>query len=196
MMLMSARQLHKHIERLSNLLRTESRQLLSGHGLQPVQLEVLHYLSVCNRYSDTAKGVTEYLGQTKGTVSQSIKVLKRKGFVTKHVDKTDKRMVHLKITHSAKSLLKLTVPAPLFCNATKRIQNQSMNQILNTLIALLRTVQKANGLKSFGVCRSCRYNQKTAGGDYLCGLTKEVLSANEVQLICREHDDGEQALSV
>ena len=193
---MSAGQLHKYIERLSNLLRTESRQLLSGHGLHPVQLEVLHYLSVCNRYSNTAKGVTEYLGQTKGTVSQSIKLLESKGFLTKHVDKADRRVVRLKITTRAKSLLNMTVPAPLFANAAQRIQDHSMNQILTTLIALLRTVQKANGLKSFGVCRSCRYNQKTADGNYLCGLTREVLSANDVQQICREHDDGEQALSV
>lgn len=193
---MSVKQIHNHIERLSNLLRTQSRQLLSDYGLQPVQLEVLHYLSMCNRYSDTVKGVTEYLGQTKGTVSQSIKVLERKGLVTKHIDSADKRVLHLKITSNARSLLNKSVPAPLFNNAGRRLKKQSMHQILNALISLLRTVQKANDLKSFGVCHSCRYNQKTADDKYLCELTKEVLSVEDIQLICREHEDGERVFGV
>lgn len=193
---MSAKQIHNYIERLSNLLRTESRQLLTSHGLQPIQLEILHYLSVCNRYSNTAKGVAEYLGQTKGTVSQSIKVLERKGLITKHVDNFDKRIVHLKITSNARTLLKKTVPAPLFSNAGKLIKEQSMKQMQSALKSLLMAVQKANGLKSFGVCHTCRYNQQLNNGNHLCRLTKEVLSSKEVQLICREHDDGEQVFSI
>lgn len=193
---MSAEEIHNHIERLSNLLRAESRKQLTGHGLQPVQLEVLHYLSVCNRYSNTGKGVAEYLGQTKGTVSQSIKVLERKGLVTKHVDNADKRIVHLIISNSARKLLKNTVPASLFSNACKRIKKQSMSQIINALASLLLAVQRANGLKSFGVCYSCRHNKNLNNGNYLCGLTKEVLTSNEVQLICREHDNCEQISSV
>jgi len=193
---MSTKQIHNYIERLSNLLRTESRQLLTSHGLQPIQLEILHYLSVCNRYSNTAKGVAEYLGQTKGTVSQSIKVLERKGLITKHVDNIDKRIVHLKITSNARTFLKKTVPAPLFSNAGKLIKEQSIKQIQSALKSLLMAVQKANGLKSFGVCHTCRYNQQLNNGNHLCGLTKEVLSSKEVQLICREHDDGEQVFSI
>lgn len=188
---MSANEIHNQIERLSNLLRTESRKQLTGYGLQPVQLEVLHYLSVCNRYSNTGKGVAEYLGQTKGTVSQSIKVLERKGLVTKHIDNTDKRIVHLVITNSARKLLKNTVPASIFSNACKRITKQSMSQITSALTSLLMAVQKANGLKTFGVCYTCRYNKILNDGNYLCGLTKEVLTSKEVQLICREHDDCE-----
>ena len=63
------------LERLASLLRSERRNRLLKHGLQPIQFEVLYYLSICNRYSDTPMGVTDYLGQTKGTVSQTLKVL-------------------------------------------------------------------------------------------------------------------------
>ena len=63
------------VERLSELLKVDSRQAGVEQGLQPVQVEVLHYLSICNKYSDTPMAVTEYLGLTKGTVSQTLKVL-------------------------------------------------------------------------------------------------------------------------
>jgi hypothetical protein len=57
------------VGRLASPVRNEARQALAEHGLQPVQFEALHYLTRCNRYSDTPMAVTEFLGQTKGTVS-------------------------------------------------------------------------------------------------------------------------------
>lgn len=41
-------------------------------GLQLVHVEILQYLSVCNRYSDTTQTISEYLGQTKGSIFQSL----------------------------------------------------------------------------------------------------------------------------
>ena len=193
---MSANEIHNHIERLSNLLRTESRQTLMEHGLQPVQLEVLHYLSACNRYSNTGKGVAEYLGQTKGTISQSIKVLERKGLIAKQIDQDDKRIIRLVITSNARNLLKETIPASLFRNARKKMKKHAMEQIANSLTSLLTAVQKANGLKSFGICHTCKHNIILNDGNYLCGLTKEVLTPKEVQLICCEHDVCVQPPSV
>ncbi len=71
------------LERLASLLRSESRTMLLEHGLQPVQFEALQYIANCNRYSDTPMAVTEFLGQTKGTVSQTLKVLEKKGLIEK-----------------------------------------------------------------------------------------------------------------
>ena len=71
------------LERLNNLLRMEMRAFGLSYGLLPVQIEALTYLTRCNRYSDTPQAVTEYLGLTKGTVSQSLKVLEQKGFFGK-----------------------------------------------------------------------------------------------------------------
>ena len=80
---MKTNQIYDYVERLSELLRVDARQKGAEHGLLPVQLEVLHYLSICNQYSDTPMAVTEYLGQTKGTVSQTLKVLENKALLVK-----------------------------------------------------------------------------------------------------------------
>ena len=185
---MSAKQIHIYIERLSNLLRNELRKAGAAHGLQPVQMEALHYLSVCNRYSDTPMGVTEYLGQTKGTISQSLNVLTKKGFVTKKADSKDKRITHLEITNSGKKLLNEAIPAPVFIDACKLLHQKKQTQIVQALDALLSSIQQANNMKSFGVCRTCRYNQRLDDKRYVCGLTQEPLSSAEIQLICREHE--------
>ena len=184
---MSAEQIQSYIERIANLFRNELRKTGAEYGLQPVQIEALHYLSVCNRYSDTPMGVTEYLGQTKGTVSQSLNVLARKGFLVKKPDGSDKRVTRLRVSPKGRKLLARAIPAAQLTAACSHIDRDSQAAISAALLQLLRALQRANAMQSFGVCHTCRYHQVVAGG-YRCGLTQEPLQAAETQLICREHE--------
>ncbi len=186
---MKANQIYDYIERLGNLLRTDSRRGGAEHGLPPVQLEALHYLSLCNRYSDTPMATTEYLGQTKGTVSQTLKVLEKKGFLTKVADDNDKRVIHLKVSRMGDKLLQKFIPSRQFVDACEQLSEQSQTKIVACLKELLQTTQRTNGMKTFGVCHTCRYNQKKKNKHYFCKLTQEPLSSDEIQLICREHQD-------
>ncbi|MCA9453857.1 MAG: MarR family transcriptional regulator, partial [Nitrospira sp.] len=103
---MSAQEANDVLERLCNLQRMEARAFGLRYGLQPVQMEALTYLTQCNRYSNTPQAVAEYLGLTKGTVSQSLKVLEQKGFLRKEADHEDKRIVRLAPTTKGSNLVK------------------------------------------------------------------------------------------
>ena len=184
---MSAQEIQSYIERIANLLRNEVRRTGADYGLQPVQIEALHYLSVCNRYSNTPMGVTEYLGQTKGTISQSLSVLERKGFLLKKPDANDKRVTRLQVSPSGRKLLQRAIPAAQLINACSQLTDDSQAEISAALLQLLRALQRANAMQSFGVCHTCRYHE-VVGNGYRCGLTREPLQAAETQLICREHE--------
>ncbi|MBL4795482.1 MAG: MarR family transcriptional regulator [Pseudomonadales bacterium] len=190
------------LERLASLLRSEGRNVLIAYGLQPVQFEALHYLSICNRYSDTPMSVTEYLGQTKGSVSQTLKVLEKKGFIVKTTDCNDKRVAHMAVTKEGRKLVKRVLPSPLLQAAMKDqgvvrdqdvVKDQDLVNINSSLSALLRSVQQANGFKSFGQCAGCRHNIKSGPDDHLCGLTKEPLTRIDITLICREHEPNKSS---
>lgn len=176
------------LDRLASLLRTEARNLLFQYGLQPVQFEALHYLSVCNRYSDTPMAVTEYLGQTKGSVSQTLKVLEKKGLIEKVRDEGDKRVAHLSLTKAGYSRVQSILPSPLLVSASQQLSHQEAASLDASLHGLLKGIQQANNFKTFGQCDTCRHNSKQASGEYMCGLTKEALSSDEIKLICREHE--------
>lgn len=185
---MSALQLQQLLERLSSLLQSESRAHLNQYGLQPVHFEALHYLSICNRYSNTAKAVAEYLGLTKGTVSQSIKVLENKGLLTKQADDKDKRITHLSVTAAGSDLVKLHTPSSLLKDYCKQAEKGEPDMIVKNLTSLLRQIQTRHQHKSFGQCRSCTHNLKRGKGQFFCNLTQEPLSASDVELICYEHE--------
>jgi DNA-binding MarR family transcriptional regulator len=174
------------LERLASLLRSERRSRLLEYGLQPIQFEALHYLSICNRYSDTPMGVTDYLQQTKGTVSQTLKVLEKKGFIEKVADKKDKRVTHLSVTSMGQGLVDAVMISPLLQQASDQLNSKKFTTINSALSDLLLAVQTANQFKSFGQCRTCTHNTKLKDG-YFCELTQESLTFDDVDLICREH---------
>lgn len=173
------------LDRLSGLTRMWFRQHPLLADLQPVQLSALMYLARCNRYSNTPLAVTDYLGLTKGTVSQSLKLLESKGLVVRTQDARDKRSVHLQLTESAKNLLDALLP-PSFLVTGESAMGERAGLLKELLFELLRGIQRTSNVPGFGLCQSCRFHQKVNGQGF-CNLTKEPLSEDDSMLICREH---------
>ncbi len=174
------------IERMGALIRSEERRKCTELGLQPVHLQTLDYLSRCNRYSDTPAALTSYLGMTKGTVSQSVLLLERKGYLAKIGDASDKRKVHLHLTEAGGKILLQARPMELFSQASETLDQDKTFVDGETFVQVLCALQKANKSESFGLCKTCRYFTTTTDG-FLCGLTKEALTRSDSEKICREH---------
>ena len=185
-MFTNTREAHDLIERLGNLVRADVRAVCNEYGVRPVQLEALGFLTQCNRYSDTPQAVSEFLGLTKGTVSQTLKILEQKGLLRKRGDTKDKRLVHLKPTAKGRQLVERAVPAESLRLGVEKLSKSDGQVTIEALRVLLRSVQKANDLKTFAPCHTCRFNQKHEG-NYFCELTQEPLAESDVTLLCREH---------
>ncbi|MBB1520600.1 MarR family winged helix-turn-helix transcriptional regulator [Aquipseudomonas guryensis] len=173
------------LERLTSLMRMWNRQHPLLVELQPIQVSALVYLARCNRYSNTPLAVTEYLGLTKGTVSQSLKALEAKGLIEKSQDPRDRRSVHLQLTAPARELVAAVAPPQFLVAALEQMGERA--QALEGLFGdLLRQIQRSEDVPGFGLCRTCRFHQQRDGAPF-CGLTQEPLTVPDAELICREH---------
>ena len=177
------------LERLTNLLRAEERRVGQERGLSSVHLHALGYLARANRYSDTVMSLAEYLGITKGTASQSVGVLTERGFLRGRHDAHDARKIHLSPTASGRRVLAACRPPTLLRQAGADL-SASPTQVEAALEALLRSLQRAGGSRTFGVCGTCRHLERSAGRT-TCGLTGEPLSPADTQRICREQESPE-----
>lgn len=177
------------IERIGNLLRALERRAAVEAGLQPVHVAMLGYLAEANRYSDHPVAVAEFLGLTKGTVSQSLIRLEQLGYLEKVRDERDARKTHLRLTRKARRLLERVQPPALFLKAFGEMPARERDQLVAGLEELLRHMQRLHGLRTFGVCRTCRFFRQE---DRLarCGLTGEALSVVDSERICRDHQPG------
>lgn len=174
------------IERMAALIRSEERKRCAEYGLQLVHLQVLDYLARCNKYSDTPAAVANYLGMTRGTVSQTLLLLEKKAYIKKTNDTADRRVVHLSLLPAGLSLLEQARPSELFEQASEILKQDKNKHHDEVLADILTALQKSNQSYTFGLCKSCKFFTVGQEG-FLCGLTKEALSESDSEKICQEH---------
>lgn len=181
----------ENIERVAILLERLSRLLqgaMNVTDLKSVQWETLRYLSRANRFSRTPMAVTAYLGLTKGTVSQTLGALVRKGLIEK-TSRSDRRRVDLHLTNAGKDVL-ADDPVLSVAATAGRIAGESPERLETVLEGLLEALLRERGSRTFGLCRSCRFFEDRNGGasEFRCGLLDVPLNTGDSQKICIEHE--------
>ncbi|NOS87951.1 MAG: MarR family transcriptional regulator [Methylococcaceae bacterium] len=174
------------IERMAALIRSEERKKCTEWGLQAVHLQALDYLSRCNRYSDSPAAVADYLGMTRGTVSQTLLLLAKKGYIQKVTDTQDRRKVHLTLLPEGTAILRQARNSELFNEAAELFKAHEFVNNEDMFMKALTALQKANKSQSFGQCKTCRHFTQTPAG-FRCALTQEPLSHSDSEKICQEH---------
>ena len=163
------------LERLGRLLRQ------SGHagGLVPAQWEVLRFLSRANRLSRSPGQVARYLGATKGTVSQSLLSLQRKGFVSRRTKESDERYVLLDLTEAGHETLRSD---PLLAVATdlETLGGKTRRRFARALAELLDLEIGRQGVARFGTCAGCRHFTGAA----TCSVDGKPLPPDEQARLC------------
>ncbi|MEW8626510.1 MAG: MarR family transcriptional regulator [Candidatus Thiodiazotropha sp.] len=81
--------------------------------------------------------MTEYLGQTEGSVSQTIKLLEQKGLLLRRSDTKDRRGSHLELTKKGHKLLDRLVPPPMLIKACDKLPQKAHKQINHALHQLV-----------------------------------------------------------
>lgn len=176
----------KLIERISTLIRAEERRKYAALGLQPIHVHVLDYLNNCNSYSNTAAAITEFFGLTKGSVSQTLQVLERKGYVEKHLDSEDGRVTHLCLTSKGEEVLVFTSNDDIVEQAQHAVNAKQYKTLDEALRMTLFALQRNGHAKSFGSCNTC-IHFNIEDNHYICSVTHLPVYRIETHKICREH---------
>lgn len=172
---------------MARALHGETRQRAVANGLLPIHAQVLAYLKLANRYSNTAQSLSEYLGQTKGTVSQTLKLLEAEGLIRRSPDSHDRRVTRLAVTAAGTRRLAKVESDDGWAIALQSLPAPVAAATREALTTVLREWQQQRASVSFGVCRSCAHFRTEEGRGFRCGLTGETLSTEDSAKICREH---------
>lgn len=168
-------------ELIVRLARLEGASAWEG-DLNPTQRAVLVYLGRANRFSRSPSHVAEYLGSTRGTISQSFKSLLQKGYVREHRSELDKRAISFDLTPKGQSIAREGSGLEQSIAALNKPDRAALHGALQ---ALLKGELAKNNGRAFGVCNSCLHFQASQKGGF-CGLLSETLLPEEVTLICHE----------
>lgn len=147
-------------------------------ALPEAQVAALDYLARANRFSRSPSAVADYLAATRGTVSQTLIALARKGLVTDDPAPDDRRSRIYSLTAEGRAEIGGTGPGPDWGGAKAGL----LISLRTALAAMLRDA----GGRSFGLCRTCRHHRPGEAGAF-CALLGVALAAAEADQICAEH---------
>ncbi len=172
------------VERLGNLMRAEARRVGADEQLAPVHVSALVYLAGANRYSNTPQALGAYLGLTKGTISQSLLLLDRRGLIERYQDDIDRRVVRLRLSSTGEQFLYDAQPQMAWIQATRDISPNRIRNAVSALRESLTTFQTDNEGQPFGTCPSCRHFERLSARAYRCGMMGDRLSGPETRKLC------------
>jgi DNA-binding MarR family transcriptional regulator len=94
-------------EHMASLLRATQRRTAARAGLPMVHSDILAYLSRCDSASDNLLAAAAHLGLTKGTVSQSVKLMVERDYLNRIPDEQDRRIQHLRLTEKGRAYIRV-----------------------------------------------------------------------------------------
>jgi len=172
------------IERLGRLARAAQH----AEGMKPAQWEALRYLSKARKQSRNPGALADFLSSTRGTVSQTLIALEKKGLIQRLNCAVDGRAKRLEITEAGHALmardplgkLSLAVSALSDCSGL----SECLDEIVNTLV-------EQNGNHAFGNCRDCSHfvGDDCGGAAALggaCRLMGLDIEMGKTEQLCRD----------
>ncbi len=176
------------LERLARLVRSGEH----SSDLNPAQWEALRYLSRCNRFSNSPAALTRYLAATKGTISQTLIALERKGLISKAPRPGEARSVVLSLTPQGTEKLEQDPWADL-ASLLEGMKPKLRQRFSLATEKLVNKMLKPKALPTFGACASCRYFREGGApadvkGKHWCLLFEQPITKPEAQKICASHE--------
>jgi DNA-binding MarR family transcriptional regulator len=156
-------------------------------GLTPAQWAALRFFSRANRFSRTVSAFAMFHLTTKGTASQTVKSLVRRGFLARTQSDRDARSATLDLTSGGHAMLNQD-PFETLVGAVARLSPQQRRRVETALAQVLKDVAGGRGKRLFGMCTTCAflYGPEKAGphARLTCRLVDEPLDWQETQQIC------------
>jgi len=111
-------------------------------GLNPAQWAALRYFQETTTDRRTVTGFANFQGTTKGTASQTVAALVRKGYLERVADKNDRRVHRLVLTESGTELLDQD-PLQALAQAVDRLEEQDRWTLAVNMEKVLREIIRA-----------------------------------------------------
>ncbi len=175
------------LHRIGQLVRSDEQD----GDLYPAQWSALRYLARANRFSRNPMALTRYLGTTRGTTSQTLIALERKGYIRRLPSPLDKRSVTLELTEAGAAKLNAD-PIAQVADAVEQALGAETGKARELLSRLLAHLIALNDGRLFGQCHTCRHFRRgeraKTGELHTCGLLNVGLSDADSELICVEQE--------
>lgn len=125
-------------------------------GLTPTQWMALRYFARANRFSRTVSAFADYHATTRGTVSQTVKTLTDRGYLSRRRSETDGRSVRFDLTETGREAIAAD-PLSRLVGLLDDLPPGALQGLAAQVCGIASNLSEALGRPGFGPCRRCRF---------------------------------------
>lgn len=176
-------------ERISEVFKVLLWQKAKKVGLSPIQIQILIFIAYHKPELCNVSQLAKEFNITKPTISDAIRILDKKGIISKDFSSADSRSYSILLSPSGR---KIVSEIENFAEPLKAqlhgMQQIDLNNLFKTLSALIFQLNRNGILTVQRTCYGCKYYRKTTANDY-CNLLEKELLNSEIRLDCPEFEE-------
>ena len=179
-------------------LREQSWKEAQPRGLNPTQAQVLTVLARRDPAALRLSTITEQLGVTAPTASDSVSALEGKGLVTKGPAPDDGRAIAVTLTGEGRTAaLELATWPDLLLGAVDVLSPEEQPVLLRALLKIIRTLQESGRIAPARMCATCRFFRPHVHGSsetpHHCAFVDAPFGDRNLRVDCVDHDEVDAA---
>lgn len=175
----------EHIAELLVHVGRASRTDGGRGGLTAAQWTGLRFLARANSISRTPSAFASFQATTRGTASQIIKTLERRGLIARRRSSTDGRSVRFDLTPAGWSML-TEDPLGDLNRLLGAMESPERLAFLATLSRLSSSLAAVKNAPAFGTCRDCRHYTPSPGIGF-CACLAAAVDVDDIDLLCASY---------
>lgn len=174
-------------ERLSQVFRVLLWEKAKKYDLSPIQIQLLIFIKHHSKNRATVSYMAKEFNLTKATISDTIKILEQKKYISKTVNTADSRSYTMELTTKGLEMVLLIedFTDPLFDLISVKSQNEK-TILWNTVSSLIQQLHDLQIINVQSTCHNCGYFVQQNGNNY-CNLLTIKLENSDIKLDCQDH---------
>lgn len=175
------------LERISKAFRVLLWEESKLHKISPIQIQLILFCASHKKEELTVSFFAKEFDLTKATISDSVKVLLKKGLLNKSIDPTDTRSYTVQLTSKGKEIADKTIGFSTALNQSiDMLSNENKGVFLNQLLSIIQGLNQQEVISIQRMCLTCYHYQKNENSHY-CNLLDKPLKNRELQIDCEDH---------
>lgn len=177
---------------IENGIATQANKTISarGEGLPTLQASLLIHMHTFNGNGSTVGVLADMMQLTPPTISDSMKALVRKGYLTRQKSEEDGRVAYFHLTKKGGDLAgRLESWADPIEESIRGLTRKQQLDLLGALTRVLRDQVDAGFTPAEAMCVSCGYFKSVSeeGHRFYCERLDELLSLEDLCTDCPNH---------
>jgi len=176
------------LERISEAFRVLLWNESKANTLSPIQIQILIFLLFHTEEKCKVSYLAQEFNMTKATISDSVKLLLKKGLIQKFDAPSDTRSYVIGLTDEGKQTAEKSAN---FAFAIEQplgsLTEEQKETMLSGLLKLIHELNKAGIITIQRMCFTCSHYQNNKGQHY-CKLLQSTLATTDLRVDCPEHE--------